>query len=113
MQVHLYHRNVRDTVIILEEGNLPHPWCHRCNMLVSWRALKKRHLATTQCAMGEESNFQHLDEEEMQESVERASQTYRRQFETVNLFNYSGLVLMAEGDDCPALIVNLKKARKS
>ena len=26
MRVHLWHRQVRDTVEILEEGNLPHPW---------------------------------------------------------------------------------------
>ena len=25
MRVHFFHRHVRDTVIILEEGNLPHP----------------------------------------------------------------------------------------
>ena len=34
MRVHVYHQNVRDTVIILEEGNLPHIWCRRFNMLV-------------------------------------------------------------------------------
>ena len=27
MQVHFMHRNVQDTVVILEEGILPHPRC--------------------------------------------------------------------------------------
>ena len=26
MRGHLWHRYVRDTVVILEEGNLPHTW---------------------------------------------------------------------------------------
>ena len=30
MRVHFWRRHVRDTVIILEEGNLPHPRCENC-----------------------------------------------------------------------------------
>ena len=26
MRVQFWHRNVRDIVVILEEGNIPHPW---------------------------------------------------------------------------------------
>ena len=33
-RVHLWHRHIRDTVVILEEGNLPHPLCLLCDMLV-------------------------------------------------------------------------------
>ena len=34
MRVHFWHRHIRDTVVILEEGNLPHPLCLLCDMLV-------------------------------------------------------------------------------
>ena len=34
MRMHLCSRHVRDIVIILDEGNLPHPRCSRCNMMV-------------------------------------------------------------------------------
>ena len=34
MRVYFLHRHVRDTVVVLEEGNLPHPRCPRCDMLV-------------------------------------------------------------------------------
>ena len=27
IRVHFWHQHVQDTVVILEEGNLPHPWC--------------------------------------------------------------------------------------
>ena len=47
MMVHFLHRYVKDTVIILEEGNIPHP---RCNILMSWKALNGRHVTTAQCA---------------------------------------------------------------
>ena len=50
MRVHFLHRHVRDTVVILEEGNLPHPRCPLYNMLVPWSDLNRRHLATAQCA---------------------------------------------------------------
>ena len=34
MRMHLCSRHVRDIVVIFEEGNLPHPRCSQCNMLV-------------------------------------------------------------------------------
>ena len=39
-------------MVILEEGNTPHPQCPRFNMLVPWHALNGRPLATAQCARG-------------------------------------------------------------
>ena len=42
MRVHFWRRHVWDIVIILEEGNLPHPRCSRCDMLVPWRYLNWR-----------------------------------------------------------------------
>ena len=46
MRVHFVHRHVHDTVVILEEGNLPLPRCPRCNLQVSRKALNGRHLET-------------------------------------------------------------------
>ena len=37
MRVQLWHRHVRDTGVVLEEGNLPHPRCPLCDMLVPWK----------------------------------------------------------------------------
>ena len=37
MRMNFWKRNVRDTVVILEEGNLPHPQCPLCDMMVPWR----------------------------------------------------------------------------
>ena len=50
--VHFLHRNVQDIVIILEEGNLPHPQCPWCDIMVPWRALNRRHIVPAQCAKG-------------------------------------------------------------
>ena len=54
MQVHFIHWHVLDTVVILEEGNLPHPRCPQFDMLDPWRTLNRRHPATSQCASGTE-----------------------------------------------------------
>ena len=39
MQVHFVHRHVQDTVVMMEEGNLPHPRCLRCDLQVPRKAL--------------------------------------------------------------------------
>ena len=54
IHVHLWHRHVRDTVVILEEGNLPHPWFPLCEMLVPQRLLNGMHRPTVQCRKGAE-----------------------------------------------------------
>ena len=43
IHMHFCHRHVWDTVVILEEGNLPHRRCPLCNMLVLWRSLNRLH----------------------------------------------------------------------
>ena len=52
MRVHFVHRRVLDSVVILEEGNFPHPRCALCDMLVPRRALNGRHPLTVQCKKG-------------------------------------------------------------
>ena len=60
MRVHLWHQHVRDTVVILEEGNLPHPRCPMCDIMVPCRSLNRIHRCTAQCKKGEEKNQQCL-----------------------------------------------------
>ena len=37
IRVHFWHRHVRDTVMILEEVNLPNPGCPLCDIMVPWK----------------------------------------------------------------------------
>ena len=52
MSLHFLHWHVRDTMIIMEEGNLPHQWCPQCDILVPWKSLNGQHVTTAQCAKG-------------------------------------------------------------
>ena len=70
MWVHFVHRHVHDTVVILEEGNLPLPRYPRCNLQVSRKALNGRHLETSQCRTGTERKRQRLAEAEMRVTSE-------------------------------------------
>ena len=54
MRVHFVHRHVHDTVVILEEGNLPLLRCPRWDLQVSRKALNGRHLGTSQWRTGTE-----------------------------------------------------------
>ena len=100
-------------MIITEEGNLPHPRYSRCNMLVPWRALNGRHISTAQCAKGVDRKRWRMSEEDMWESEERVFQAYVRPLETVTSFKYMGRALAAADGNWPAVVGNLKKARKS
>ena len=83
MHVHSWRRHVLDTVIILEEGNLPHPRCKNCDMLVPWQALNGRHKDTAMCRSGVERKRRRLAEAEIRESMERAFEAYGEQLESL------------------------------
>ena len=98
MRMHFFNRNVWDIVIILEEGNLPHSRCPRCDMLVPWRALKGRHHATVQYKKGAERKRRQMAEAEFRDSTERAFEAYGKPMEMVLTFKYLGRT-MTLGDD--------------
>ena len=72
MWVHFLYWHVLDTVVILEEGNLPHKRCARCDMMPPQRALNGRQPATAQCARGAERKRRRTAEAETREISERA-----------------------------------------
>ena len=55
MKVHFWHRNVRDIVVILEEGNLPHPRCPLCDMMVPWKAMNGTHVTVQPGSIAEDT----------------------------------------------------------
>ena len=104
---------MRDTIIILEEGNLPHPRCENCDMFVPWRALNSRHKSTVMCKSGVERKRRRLAEAEIIDRTEMAFEVYGEQIESVPRFTYLGRVMTAGDDDWPAVAENLAKARRS
>ena len=113
MRVHFVHRHVLDTVVMLEEGNFPHPRCAKFDMQVPRRALNGRHLGTPQCDKGAERKRWRLAETETRENSERAFEAYGEPIESVSEFKYLGRILTATDDDWPAVVGNLGKARRS
>ena len=84
MRVHLVHQHVQDTVVMLEEGNLPHPRCPWCDLQVPRKALNGRHLGTAQCKKGAEQKRRRLAEKETWENLERAFYAYEKPMEAVS-----------------------------
>ena len=76
MRVQFLHRHVLNILVILEEGNLSHPRCARCNILVPRRALNGRYLAMSQCARVVERKRRRLVEAETRKSLKRAFKAY-------------------------------------
>ena len=111
MRVHFVHRHVQNTVVILEEGNLPLPWCPRCNFQVPRKALNRRHLGTSQFRTGTEWKRRRLAEAELETTSEKAFHAYGVQMRAVIEFKYLERVLTNTDDDCPAVAGNIRKAR--
>ena len=80
-------------------------------MLVPFRALNRRHLATDKYARGAERKRRRTEEEELQEISERAFQAYGAPLENVTAFKYLGRVITAGDDDWPSVAGNLQKER--
>ena len=98
-------------MVILEEGNLPHPRCPLCDMLASWKALNGTHRSTAQCNRGAERKRRRLAAEEEGEVTARASSAYGCPMDMVNSFRYLGQVISATDNDWTAVVNNLSRAR--
>ena len=84
MRVNFWQRHVRDTAVILEEVNTPHPRCPLCDMLVPWRALNGMHWRTTQCKKGQDQKRRCLAVEEERAIIYRAFIAYGRPLDMGN-----------------------------
>ena len=101
MRVHFWHRHIKDTVVILEEGNLHHQRCPLCDILVPCRALNGTHRLTEKYTWGAEQRRQRLAAEEEREVTARAFSAYGIPLEMVTSFKYLGRVIYATDDKCP------------
>ena len=109
MRVHFWHRHVRDTVVILDEGKLPHPRCPLCDMMVPWKDLNRTHRRTEQCNRGTYRKRQKLAAEEERGVPTRAVIAYGRPMDMVTSFKYLGRVILAANDDWPVVVKNLSR----
>ena len=112
IRVHFFHRHVRDTVVILEEGKLTHPRQPRCDIMVPWMDLNGRHTTTDQCTKGVERKWGRLSVEYMRESTERSLQAYSTPLESITSFKYLGRIMTASNENCQEVVGKLRKERK-
>ena len=105
------HRHVHDTVVILEEGNLPLPRCPWCDLQVSRKALNGRQLDTNQCRTGAKRKIRRLAAAEVEVAMERTFHAYGKRIQSVTDFCYLGRIIISTNDDWPAVARNLQKAR--
>ena len=113
MRVHFVHPHVLNIVVMLEEGNLPHPRCARCNMQVPQRDLNGWDPGTEQFFEGAEKKRRRLAEAETRENLEQAFEAYRAPIKSVSELKYLGRILTATDKDYPEVVGNLRKARRS
>ena len=89
----LWNWHVQDTVVILEEGNLPHQQCPLCDILLPWRYLNGLYQRIWQCKKGPERGRQRLVSEEEKAVSSRAIRAYGPPLEMVTSSRYLGRVI--------------------
>ena len=92
-------RHVQDKIVILEEGNLPHPRFPACDMFISWAALNRRHTLSDIYAQGAERKRRRMADEEAWEGAVTALQAYERPLKIVSSFKYPVNLLIAIDED--------------
>ena len=112
LHIHFEHHHVRDTIVILEEGNWPYPRCPQCNIFVPQKALNGRNLATEFCRRIMEKKWSLLAEEESWAGTERALTDYGALLSQVTSFKYLGRVIASDNNNCLSMVRNLRRARK-
>ena len=100
-------------MVILEEGNPPHPRYPRYDMLVPWVELNVRHTTNGQCAKGVEQKRHRLMADKMREITARSLHAYSRLLNSVTSFKYLGRIMTPSDDYWPMVVGILRKARKS
>ena len=113
LRVHSVHLHVHYTIVIMEEGNLPHPRCPACDLFVPWEALNLRHPATALCSRVEDRKRRRLVEEEAREGAVVAFWDYNRTLKTVLSFKYLWRLLTSTYEKFPSIIADIWKSRKS
>ena len=73
--VHFVHPVVRETLVILEEGNYPHLRLTTMDFFL-WEATNSRHPNTALCPKGEEKKCYQMTEDDTWEGVETTLQAY-------------------------------------
>ena len=64
LRIHFVYHHVRYMIVIMEEGNRPHPHCPVCDMFFPWSILNQFRPTTVIFARGANRNRRHLLDEE-------------------------------------------------
>ena len=71
LQVHFAYQNPRDSIVVMVEGNEPHPLCPQCDMFVPQEALNRVHPTSGMCRRGTERKRQRMVVKETTECTSR------------------------------------------
>ena len=101
----------QDRILILEEGNQPHPRCTQCDMFSPGEALHWAHPTSVICRHRSERKVRRLVVEDTEECKGRVFSAYGKPLTAVPLFKYLGRTSLSSDNDWQAGEQNLQRAR--
>ena len=111
LRVQFAHQNPQYSIVILKEGNQPHPWCPQFDMFVPHEALNWAHPTSAMYRRRTERKSRRLVIEETEKHMGEIFSEYGTPLMAVSSFRYLGLTLSSANDDCPVVERNLRRAR--
>ena len=111
--VNFLHRHIRETMLILEDDNLPYPLCPPFYIMLPLTSLNGKNTTIAQCTKGSEQKRRRLMAEDLREITARTFQAYVISPKLVTSLKYLGNIMTASDDDWPELLRNLNNSRKS
>jgi Reverse transcriptase (RNA-dependent DNA polymerase) len=112
LRSHFHFRHWKDIIHILEEGPNPLPRCPNC-LIFCTNAHTAEHQHTENCIPGTIRHHRRLQQYHNEIAEQTAIMINEQPVENVNTFKYLGRHLSATSNDIPAIMHNLKKAKKT
>ena len=89
LRIHFVQYHMQGKIVILEEGNDPHPCCPACGMFIPWVAMKNSNPTTAIYTQGDNRKQQWLSEEEEWAGSATVFRYYGKPLETTMYLKYS------------------------
>ena len=93
--VHFYQQHPWNSMVVLEEGNQPHPWYPQCDMFVPQETLNQAPPTSEMFRRGTERKRQRPVVDETEERTGRVFLAYGTPMTSVSLFRYLGQTLLS------------------
>ena len=107
--IHFFNHHVQDTILILEGVTFPHPWCEIFDVFFTRKFLNTTYQLTKRCDKGADAKLWLYVVEDFQRSLGILLTVHRRDLDSVDVFEYLGIMMSSDDSYWPEVFENICK----